>query len=142
MSRFGIEGFKARPTEDPQSLEIDYAGSDIWSVLFGKSQNVFRGTSGNSGCGDDGKGSRIEFAYERAPATPGIDRRPSLLASLTLDNTGYDVVSHRYDYDQPYFHSAAQFLVGFGLVWLALVMFTWDGLYNARRNARLAVVAA
>ena len=28
-------------------------------------------------------------------------------------------------------------LFGFGLVWLALAMFTWDGLHNARRNARL-----
>ncbi len=28
-------------------------------------------------------------------------------------------------------------LAGFGLVWLALIMFTWEGLHNARRNARL-----
>ncbi len=65
---------------------------------------------------DDGKGSRIEFAYERAPATPGIDRRPSLLSSLTMHNAGYDTISYRYDYDEPFFHSAAQFLVGFGRV--------------------------
>jgi chloramphenicol-sensitive protein RarD len=33
-------------------------------------------------------------------------------------------------------------LIGFGLVWLALIMFTWDGLYHGRRNARLAPAAA
>ena len=32
-------------------------------------------------------------------------------------------------------------LFGFGLVWLALAVFTWDGLRNARRN-RLALTTA
>jgi chloramphenicol-sensitive protein RarD len=34
---------------------------------------------------------------------------------------------------------AAQ-LLGFGLVWLALIVFTWDGLRHARRTARAATV--
>ncbi len=33
-------------------------------------------------------------------------------------------------------------LLGFGIVWLALIMFTWDGLATARRNARLTPAPA
>ncbi|GIH11438.1 protein RarD [Rhizocola hellebori] len=33
-------------------------------------------------------------------------------------------------------------VIGFGIVWLALIIFTWDGLYHARRNARLAPAPA
>ena len=33
-------------------------------------------------------------------------------------------------------------VTGFGIVWLALLVFTWDGLYHARRNARLAPAPA
>jgi chloramphenicol-sensitive protein RarD len=36
---------------------------------------------------------------------------------------------------------AAQ-LLGFGLVWLALIVFTWDGLRHARRSARAATAEA
>jgi RHS repeat-associated protein len=65
---------------------------------------------------DDGKGTQVDFAYQRAPAQPGLRQRPSLLTSLTVETAGYDPVAFEYDYGAPRMHTVGHFLVGFGTV--------------------------
>jgi RHS repeat-associated protein len=65
---------------------------------------------------DDGKGTVVGFAYERAEAVPGLRQRPSLLRSLTVATAGYDTVEYTYSYGAPRMHTLGHFLVGFGTV--------------------------
>ncbi len=65
---------------------------------------------------DDGKGSRVELAYARGPASPGIRRRVPLLARMDVTTSGTDTLTSSYRYQQPIVHSAGKFLVGFDAV--------------------------
>ena len=65
---------------------------------------------------DDGKGTAVTFAYQRAAAEPGLRQRPSLLTSLTVETAGYDPLAFTYSYGAPRMHTVGRFLVGFGEV--------------------------
>lgn len=65
---------------------------------------------------NDGKGTTLRFAYSRQPASVGAGRRPSVLAALTIESSGYDTVTHTYAYGAPVLHSVGQHLLGFSSV--------------------------
>lgn len=65
---------------------------------------------------DDGRGTRLSFSYERAPAEEGIGHRPSVLAELTVESSGYDAVTYQYTYEGAVTHSVTRALLGFGTV--------------------------
>lgn len=65
---------------------------------------------------DDGKGTIARFGYERSAAVPGIRQRTTVLASLTLESSGYDTVTYSYAYGAPVMHSLGKYLVGFASV--------------------------
>lgn len=65
---------------------------------------------------DDGKGTVARFGYGRSAPTPGIRQRTTVLASLTLESSGYDTVSAGYTYGLPVLHSLGKHLVGFASV--------------------------
>jgi YD repeat-containing protein len=103
----------------PVAADLGGGGEEQCVVVNGTHAYALTLTAPDAGLlqsADDGKGTVIAFSYERAPATAGIDRRPSMLAGMVMRSSGYDDVAHRYDYHQPVFHSRAEFLVGFSLV--------------------------
>lgn len=65
---------------------------------------------------DDGRGNALVFDYARAPATPGIRHRPSLLHTLSVETTGHEPITYEYGYAGPKLHTRGQFLVGFDSV--------------------------
>jgi RHS repeat-associated protein len=65
---------------------------------------------------DDGKGTIARFGYERSAAVPGSRQRTSVLASLTVESSGYDTVTYQYRYGAPVLHSVGKYLVGFASV--------------------------
>jgi RHS repeat-associated protein len=65
---------------------------------------------------DDGRGTVLTFGYGRTGAFPGQKRKHSVLASLSVQSSGYDNVSYAYVYGTPYMHRVGQFLVGFDQV--------------------------
>ena len=63
---------------------------------------------------DDGKGTVIRFGYKRVKPEPGIIHRYALLADMTVESSGYDPVTYKYEYAQAVWHSLGHYLVGFG----------------------------
>lgn len=62
---------------------------------------------------DDGKGTVVDVAYERGPATPGVRRRHALLARMDVTTSGYDTLTTTFAYRRPTLHSLGKYLVGF-----------------------------
>jgi RHS repeat-associated protein len=65
---------------------------------------------------DDGMGTVARFTYARTTPRAGIEHRISLLDTLTVESSGFDTVSYRYDYGAPVLHSIGKQLVGFARV--------------------------
>lgn len=62
---------------------------------------------------DDGKGNRVEFTYDRAPAESGVGQRHSVLGRVTMHTSGDVPVSADYDYGGPVVHSEGRHLIGY-----------------------------
>ncbi|WP_394850766.1 FG-GAP-like repeat-containing protein [Pendulispora brunnea] len=65
---------------------------------------------------NDGRGTVVQFAYDRAPPEAGVRLRNSVLARVQVTTTGVDPVVYDYTYGQPTLHSVGKFLVGYGQV--------------------------
>jgi len=67
---------------------------------------------------DDGKGNIIRFAYDRPPAVPDAEHRPSVLRSVTVraPDSAAGEVTTTYDYERPVLHSTARYLLGYATV--------------------------
>ncbi len=90
---------------NPEVLFVD--GSHARTIaLRGPSTGLLRRA-------DDGKGTIIKLGYKRVRPEPGIIQRYALLAEMTVESTGYDPVTYRYDYAQAVWHSIGHYLVGF-----------------------------
>jgi RHS repeat-associated protein len=102
-------------------IVADLTGSGEEELVFTTLDAAFavRLTSPSTGLmrqADDGKGTRLTFAYRRAEPASGVARRHAVLDQMTVDTAGYDPVTSAYDYDLPIVHSLGRYLVGFGEV--------------------------
>ncbi len=118
-----VPAFNDVPAGFAYPLSLDLAGSGEEEVTFvvpeaGKSRakavRLTRPSTGLLTSADDGKGNRASFTYGRVGPSPGIRRRPVVLANLRVASGGLDDLEHAYEYAAPVMHSLGKFLVGFG----------------------------
>ena len=99
----------------------DVTGSGDYEVLFvqgahAKQIKLSSPATGLLTAAHDGKGTDVRFAYKRSAPFAGFGPRMTLLDTLTVESSGYDTVSYRYDYGAPVIHSQGKHLVGFASV--------------------------
>lgn len=98
----------------------DLFGTGETDIFFISSAGSYRGSLSTPGTGllemaDDGKGTRLFFEYNKAPAEPGIFSRPTVLEAMSVASAGYDTVSYVYDYEGGRVHSRTRGLLGFAM---------------------------
>ena len=64
----------------------------------------------------DGKGTRIEFSYDRPSPVPGVPYRPVVLSGMVAKAAGIESVPFEFEYAQPVPHTKTKTLRGFGEV--------------------------
>jgi RHS repeat-associated protein len=79
-------------------------------------RRMTRASTGLMVAADDGKGTTLQFSYQRSPAWAGLGRRISVLSELEINSGGYDPFVVVYDYEEPVRHRVSQSLIGFGVV--------------------------
>jgi RHS repeat-associated protein len=62
---------------------------------------------------DDGRGTVVQFGYQRAAPEVGVRYRNSLLGQVQVLSTGYDAQTYQYVYGKPDLHSVGRFLLGY-----------------------------
>lgn len=93
------------------NTEITYtkSGQGLAIALDGPETGLLRSA-------DDGKGTVLRFDYARAPAAAGARQRESVLATMTVESSGFDVTAYSYAYAAPRLHSTGKLLLGYGEV--------------------------
>ncbi|MGN6105469.1 MAG: RHS repeat domain-containing protein, partial [Kofleriaceae bacterium] len=116
-----VPGLAAVNWEFGAPVAADVTGAGNVQVMFvqgtqAKAIDLSTPSTGLLVSADDGKGTVARFGYGRSAPVPGIRQRTTVLASLTLESSGYDPVSYSYTYGAPVMHSAGKHLVGFASV--------------------------
>jgi RHS repeat-associated protein len=96
----------------------DVTGSGNNEVLFVQDAHAKRLTLSTASTGllvgaHDGKGTDVRFTYKRSAPAVGLGARIAVLDTLTVESSGYDPVTYRYDYGAPVVHTVGKHLVGF-----------------------------
>ncbi|ATB30281.1 RHS repeat-associated core domain-containing protein [Melittangium boletus] len=99
----------------------DFAGTGNTEVFFskeGKAHSVALNTPGTGllKSADDGKGTRLDFMYQRGPSTVGSGPRQSVLAQMRVKSSGQETVTYHYSYQNPRVHSVGGFPLGYETV--------------------------
>ena len=100
----------------PVAVDLEGRGEEQIVVIEGlraEAITLSRPETGLLVRADDGKGGVVELAWERAPATPGIVRRPPLLVGMEVRAVGEAPWAHRYTFAGARFHGEGRFLLGF-----------------------------
>jgi RHS repeat-associated protein len=100
----------------PITVDLEGEGEEQAVVSAGLKAYAISFTSATAGLlveAEDGKGGKLRFDYQRAPANPGIAVRPPLVSELFVEDAGQDPLELRFDFAAPVFHSQALYLLGY-----------------------------
>jgi RHS repeat-associated protein len=103
----------------PVAVDLSTRGESEVVMVFDGHAQALAFTQPSNGLlvrADDGKGTEVRLAWDRAPAAPGLGQRPPVLAALTTSSTGQPAATWYYDYEAPRAHSLARILLGYGHV--------------------------
>lgn len=118
-----VAGFAAIPADTTSPIVGDFRGYGETEVLFTNPRGevwAVQITDTRAGLmtrSDDGKGSRVHFYYERAPAMAGVGPRARRLHRYTLTqadaNSGGHLSENTVSYSGPVVHSRHKYLLGY-----------------------------
>ncbi|WP_437966603.1 RHS repeat-associated core domain-containing protein [Sorangium sp. So ce260] len=113
-----VSAFASIPWTVSYPMIADLSGSGNEQVVMADGTNakvlqLSRPSTGLLVAADDGKGTVIRFDYGRVRPAPGVNHLYSVLASMTVESSGYDPVTFTYEYGAPVWHTEGRYLVGF-----------------------------
>ncbi|RKH05444.1 hypothetical protein D7V97_23920 [Corallococcus sp. CA053C] len=103
----------------PMVQDLEGTGNtELFFVQNGLAHSIGLDTPGTGllKTADDGKGTRVRFAYARSPVAARQGARQPVLDQMTVESSGQEPRTYHYTYGQPVMHSVGRFLVGYGQV--------------------------
>lgn len=106
-----------------QPVVQDFSGRGNVAVTFRRLEDeeavaleLTTAATGLMTAAEDGKGTRVEFRYDRAAPKPGVPTRPPVLVSTEVKHGGVPAQVTNFAYLDPTLHPEGRFLLGYNAV--------------------------